>query len=39
MDSEVDEAEEHEKSPSRSNEDGSGGDAREGSDSEVHSPL
>ena len=39
MDSEADEAEEHEESPSRSNEDGIGGDAREGSDSEVDSRL
>ena len=39
MDSKADEAEEHEESPSRSNEDGNGGDAREGSDSEVDSPA
>ena len=39
VDSEADEAEEHKESPSRSNEDGSGGDAREGSDFEVDSPL
>ena len=39
VDSEADEAEEHKESPSRSNEDGNGGDAREGSDSEVDSPL
>ena len=39
VDSEADEAKEHEESPSRSNEDGSGGDAREGSDFEVDSPL
>ena len=39
MDSEADEVEEHKKSPSQSNEDGSGGDAREGSDSEVDSPF
>ena len=37
VDLEANEAEEHKKSPSRSNEDGSGGDAREGSNSEVDS--
>ena len=37
VEEEADEAEEHEESPSRSNEDG--GDAREGSDSEVDSPA